>query len=213
MIDELLRQKSAELGIDLGEVEIGTLVKYAELIVKWNRTINLVATASAGNLVRDHIVDCLAAVPFIDGSRIVDVGAGAGLPGIVIAILRPQSEVFLVESRQRKARFLRHVAIELGLHNISIVAQRIETWQPDDAVDFVVCRGYGALGKFIDDTRALHHVGCQLVAMKGASPAAEIAALSVDVRAISVRVLTVPGWRQRHLVTIDSGKLSNAQAP
>ena len=177
------------------------------LIAKWNRITNLVASSSLVELVRKHIVDCLAATPFLKGSRIVDVGSGAGLPGIVLAILYSHSEVILVESRERRSRFLRQVAIELELGNVTVVARRIENWRPGQAIDCIVSRGYGSLHKFFEDTRALHRDGCRLVAMKGTAPETEIAGLSVDRSAVSVQPLTVPGWEHRHLVTIDCGKL------
>lgn len=205
MIEDLLRRYNDAAGAGLAGREIEALVKFAEMIAKWNRIANLVGSSSAPELVNNHLVDCLAAVPFIDGSRIVDVGSGAGLPGIVVAILRPQAEITLVEAHQRKSRFLHQVAIELDLGNVTVAANRIESWRPAAAVDCVVCRGYSSLAKFFDDTRALHHAGCRLIAMKGAVPEAEIAALDLDERALSVRALDVPGWSQRHLVTIDCG--------
>jgi len=202
-MEELLRRYGSEFGIQLGGDDIAALIKYAELITKWNRITNLVGSGTTAELVKNHIVDCLAAVPFIEGSHIVDVGAGAGLPGIVVAILTPQSDVSLVESRQRKSRFLRQAVIELSLSNVSIAAQRVEQWRPGYPVDCIVCRGYGTLRKFFDDTRALHHPGCRLVAMKGAAPASEIADLGVNSSAVAVQALDVPGWDHRHIVTID----------
>ncbi|HJP35082.1 MAG TPA: 16S rRNA (guanine(527)-N(7))-methyltransferase RsmG [Gammaproteobacteria bacterium] len=206
-MEELLRRYSAELRIRLDDAEVEALVKFAELIAKWNRITNLVASSLPAELIHRHIVDCLAVTPFLSGPRIVDVGSGAGLPGIVLAIMHPDSDVTLVESHQRKSRFLRQAAIELGLGNVTVVARRIEDWRAGQPVDCAVSRGYGSLSKFFDDTRALHRDGCRLVAMKGAEPTAEIVGLALAQAAVSVQLLTVPGWEHRHLVTIDCGKL------
>lgn len=203
MIETLLEQYSTASGHRLSDEDVTRLARYAELIAKWNRVTNLVAAAATAELAHTHIIDCLAAVPFIDGRHIVDVGSGAGLPGVVIAMLRPQSRVTLVESRQRKARFLRQAVIELGLNNTAVAAERIERWRPAQAVDCFVCRGYSSLQKFYDDTLRLHHPGCRLIALRGTYNDAELAALQLPHASIAVIPLTVPGWTHRHLVTIE----------
>lgn len=205
MIEALLRRDSAEIGVTLAADEVKALVNFVELLVKWNRIFNFVGSSSSDALVRNHIVDCLAAVPYFDSSHLVDVGSGAGFPGIVIAILRPQTKVILVESSARKSRFLRQVTIELGLTNVEVVTERIELWRPEHVIDCIVCRGYGSLRKFYDDSRALHGSGCRLVAMKGVPSDAEVAELGLGSTAISVQALDVPGSDHRHLVTIDVG--------
>ena len=202
VIESLLQRQSAQLGIVLNEANIAALVKFAALIAKWNRRFNLVGSSKPDDLVRNHIVDCLAATPFIDGKRVVDVGAGAGFPGIVIALMRPQSNIILVESSQRKSRFLTQVAIELSLRNVEVVCERVENWEFAQPIDCVVCRGYGSLRKFYDDTRALHPSGCRLVALKASLNDAEITELQLDPESISLQVLEVPDWDHRHLVTI-----------
>ena len=200
---ELLRANAAALNLDLHDEQISTLVNYADLIQKWSRITNLVGSSTFEDLLRNHLVDCLAVVPHVDGEIIVDVGSGAGLPGIVIAILRPNRTVILVESQQRKCRFLRQVAIELPLDNISIVAERIECWRPQVSVDRIVCRGFSSLQKFFNDTQRLHNAECELVAMKATSSDKELAALYVPGARVQSIPLNVPGWDHRHLVTID----------
>ena len=166
----------------------------------------LVGSGSIDAMVRAHIGDCLAAVPFIEGPRLADIGSGAGLPGLVIAITRPQFSVALVESRQRKCRFLRQAVIELGLRNVAVFASRIKHWQAPHAMDAGTCRGYSSLAKFFSDTRALHHAGLRLYAMKGALGDDEIDAVAVARASLDVRRLEVPGWDHRHLVTISLGE-------
>ena len=205
MIETLLRQASASLGVALDADDVERLVNFTELIVKWNRISNLVGSSAPDDLVRNHIVDCLAAVPYVESSHLVDVGSGAGFPGIVFAIFRPQTKVTLIESSARKSRFLRQVTIELGLTNVEVVNERIEHWRPQRAIDCIVCRGYSSLRKFYQDTRALHGSGCRLVAMKGVPSEAEQAELGLASTAILVQPLAVPGWDHRHLVTINVG--------
>lgn len=202
-MQDLLRSGALEVGVELHDRQIAALLKYTELVAKWNRITNLVGADSLADFAKHHLLDCLAAVPFINGSQIVDVGSGAGLPGIVLSILRPGSTLALVESRQRKARFLRQVVIELALKNVSIAATRIQSWRAPQPADCIVCRGYSSLQKFYDDTRELHNPGCRLVAMRGLVSDQEIAALNIDGAVIAVQRLTVPGWDHRHLVTIE----------
>lgn len=204
-MEDLLRKNAAKVGVELQSDQLMQLIKYAELVVKWNRIANLVSCSSTGEFVTDHIVDCLAAVPFIGGPRIVDVGTGAGLPGIMISILRPDYGVTLVEASQRKARFLQQAVIELGLEQVTIVAQRIEQWRGQELTNSIVCRGYSSIQKFFDDTRALHHAKCRLVALKGVINDGEISALDLAGGTISVQSLTVPGWDHRHLAVVRCG--------
>ena len=206
MIEALLQQHCRETGLYLAVNDIAALGKFASLVAKWNRIFNLVASSSANDLFRNHVIDCLAAVPYLDGDHIVDVGAGAGFPGIVVAIMRRQSMVTLVESSERKSRFLRQVAIELSLANVEVVCERIENWRPLQAIDDIVCRGYGSLRKFYHDTSALHATSRRLVAMKGAPSSAEIHELQLDPAAISVQALAVQGWDHRHLVIVNCAR-------
>ena len=201
-MEDLLRKNAAKVDVELQSDQLAQLITYAELVLKWNRITNLVSCSSAAEFVTNHIVDCLAAVPFIEGPRIVDVGTGAGLPGIVISILRPDCGMTLVEASQRKARFLQQAVIELGLGQITIVAQRIEQWRAPELTNSIVCRGYSSVQKFFDDTRALHHAKCRLVALKGVISDGEISALDLAGGTISVQPLTVPGWDHRHLAVV-----------
>ncbi len=199
---ELLKANLANLDVDVEQAHISALVKYVNLIEKWRRIGNLVGPGSEENLLQDHIPDCLSIVPHIEGQRIVDVGSGAGLPGAVIAIMRPDCKVTLVESHQRKCRFLRQVAIELSLDNLSVVCQRIESWRPDASIDCVVCRGYSSLQKFFDDTKRLHQMGCVLLAMKAGPSDKELAGADFGRARTQSIPLSVPHWEHRHLVKI-----------
>lgn len=201
-MEQQLAAAAAAAGLALTPAQLAQLSAYGRLIEKWNRRVNLVGSGSIDAIVRAHLGDCLAAIPFIEGPRIADIGSGAGLPGLVIAIARPEYSVALIESRQRKCRFLRQAAIELGLANVAVFAERVEHWRPPHAIDAVTCRGYSALAKFFADTRSLHHPGLRLYALKGAIDDDELAAVAVTPESVDVRRLHVPGWEHRHLVTI-----------
>lgn len=201
-MQEQLAAAAAAAGVALTATQLGQLADYGRLIGKWNRVVNLVGSGSPDAIVRAHLVDCLAAIPFIEGPRIADIGSGAGLPGLVIAIARPDYSIALIESRQRKCRFLRQAVIELGLANVTVAAVRIEQWRAPEALDAVTCRGYSALAKFYSDTVSLHRPGLRLYALKGAIDADELDAVPLAREALAVRRLSVPGWDHRHLVTL-----------
>ena len=202
---ELLGEYSLAAGLGLDPAQVDLLVEFSRLIAKWDRITNLVGSSSTDAIVNAHIGDCLMVVPYIGGSRIVDVGSGAGLPGIVLAIARPECRLTLIESNQRKARFLTQAMVELSLRNVSVAAQRVEEAQPGSPIDGIVCRGYSSLRKFFDDTRALHAPGLKLYAMKGMLKDREIDNLrDLDIT-VDFHRLDVRGWDHRHLVTMSCG--------
>jgi 16S rRNA (guanine527-N7)-methyltransferase len=200
-----LGEYSLAAGLGLANAQLDALLEFSHLIAKWDRIMNLVGSNTPNEIVNTHIGDCLMAAPYIGGSSVVDVGSGAGLPGIVLAIARPECTLTLVESNQRKARFLIQVTLEIGLDNVVIAAQRIERMRPTAPIDGIVCRGYSSLRKFHDDTRALHVPGLKLYAMKGMLKDQEIAEVRHENIAIDIRRLNVRGWDHRHLVTMHCG--------
>jgi 16S rRNA (guanine527-N7)-methyltransferase len=191
------------IGVSPSPRQLDALVRYAEMLAKWNRISNLVAASDLQAIVSTHVVDSLTAVPYVTGPKLADIGSGAGLPGLPIAIVREDLEVVLVESRARRVRFLSQVTIELGLDNVKVVPERVETWRPPAVIDCLVCRAYGSLAEFFTHTRHLQHRECRLVAMKGRYPAAEIEALAVPMAALEVHRVTSPNRTHRHIVTIE----------
>jgi 16S rRNA (guanine527-N7)-methyltransferase len=131
------------------------IVQYLLLIAKWNRQYNLTAIRNIEDMLYQHIMDSLAAVEYINGPCIVDVGTGAGLPGIPMAIARPDWQVMLLESNQKKTAFLQQVKIELALDNVVVMAKRIETAVVDQSPDTIISRAYASLGDFIKTTQHL----------------------------------------------------------
>jgi 16S rRNA (guanine527-N7)-methyltransferase len=192
---------SAALGLTLPAIALDRLAAYAALVLKWNRIVNLTGAASPEAFVAEHLVDCLALVPHVTANRVADIGSGAGLPGLVLAIAQPDTVFWLVEPRTRRTRFLEQARIELGLANVTVVRSRVETWVEFPDVGLVLCRAYGPLERVIADTRALQRPGVRLMVYKGADPTAEIASLPQRA-AFEVIPIHVPGRLQRHLAVM-----------
>ena len=182
------------------------LSAYLDLLAKWNRVYNLTAIRDRARMQSHHVDDALAVLPFLpakDASRLLDVGSGGGIPGIPLAIARPRWSIVLLDANTKKVAFLQQAAIELALANVRVVASRIEDLRDDARFDVVISRAFAELAPFA--RLALPHVaeGGIIVAMKGAYPRDEIAALPDDVVVVATPALDVPGLdAQRHLVIL-----------
>ena len=199
-------QAALELGLEQLDVQIPAagrtqILRYLELLAKWNRTFNLTAIREPGQMVSHHVLDALAVLPQLPGGTLADVGSGAGVPGIPIAIAQPERSVTLNDANQKKASFLRQAIIELQLRNCSVHAGRAEAWFPIDRFQVVISRAFAEVAKLIAACRHLVAPGGVLAAMKGTDPRDEIAALGPDCDCTDVRPLRVPLLEaQRHLV-------------
>lgn len=177
------------------------LLAYLDLLAKWNRTHNLTAIRDPLRAVSHHLLDSLAVLPELPPGPLADVGAGGGLPGIPIAIAEPARRVALNDANQKKAAFLRQAVIELRLANAEVQAGRVEDWRPLERFAVVISRGFSELAQFVSSCRHLVAPGGVLAAMKGAFPAAELAAIGADCDCRDVRRLEVPLLdEERHLV-------------
>ncbi len=172
------------------------------LIGKWNKVYNLTAVREPGNMLSQHLLDCLAVVPHVAAARtLVDVGSGAGLPGIPLALALPQLQVTLLEANHKKAAFLRQATIELGLDRVVVVCERAETWQPPARFDVVISRAFSALPEFLAAAGRLCAQEGTIVAMKGVHPDEELTQIAAGYQLRNVVPLAVPGLAaQRHLV-------------
>ena len=180
-----------------------TLLRYAALLQKWNRIYNLTAIREPARLVSHHLLDCLFAVPHLPVGPLVDVGSGAGLPGVPIAIARPDQPVALLESNHKKGAFLKQVVIECGLRSTEVHIGRAEDWSPEPRFDVAVSRAFSDLAGFADASLGLVRRGGLLVAMKGVYPDEELAQLPPSVVTEQVLPLAVPGLKAaRHLVML-----------
>lgn len=199
-----LAEGVAQLHLTLPPQAQQRLLDYLVLLQKWNRIYNLTAVREASRMVSHHLLDCLATVPHVTASTILDVGSGAGLPGIPLALAAPRAHVTLLESSHKKAAFLQQAKFELKLDNVAVTCERTEAWRPGRVFEMVISRAFSDLAEFV--TLAGRHVapgGC-LAAMKGIYPHEEIARLPHGWRLQQAIPLAVPGLRaQRYLLLFE----------
>lgn len=191
------------VGCILDAAQNARLEQYARLVFKWNRIANLTGAADPAAFVSRHLADSLALPAHVRGNHVADVGSGVGLPGVVLASLRPDWQVALLEPRGKRARFLAQVCIELSLPNTQALATRVEQWRPVRRPDTIVSQAVGSMQMLFMLTRHLHAPGVRLIAMKGEDPAPEVAGLPPGPFAVRVEAIAVPGHRARHLVIVD----------
>jgi 16S rRNA (guanine527-N7)-methyltransferase len=179
------------------------LLAYLALLDRWNRTYNLTAIRDPREMVGKHLLDSLAMHPYLAAGSLADLGTGAGLPGIPLALAKPALQVTLVESNGKKARFLREAVRTLGLANARVAESRAEALNEPGAYDVITARALATLPLIIELGGHLLKPGGRLLAMKGAVPDDEIASLPAGWRLEHVRPLTVPGLAaERHLVVV-----------
>ncbi|EPC00729.1 hypothetical protein L861_13130 [Litchfieldella anticariensis FP35 = DSM 16096] len=172
------------------------------LLHKWNRAYNLTAVRSLDEMVTKHLLDSAAILPAVHGPRLLDVGAGPGLPGLVVAILKPELTVTLLDSNGKKVRFQRQAVLELGLSNVVPVQARVETHE-DRPFDQVISRAFASLEDFVLLSEPLLAADGEWLAMKGRFPGDELQRLPAGIELVDRQALQVPGEPgQRHLLTL-----------
>nr|WP_299245111.1 16S rRNA (guanine(527)-N(7))-methyltransferase RsmG [uncultured Halomonas sp.] len=202
-IDRQLEDGLAQLEISAGEPALQRLLELLALLHKWNRAYNLTAVRSLNEMVVKHVLDSAAVLPAITGPRLLDVGAGPGLPGLVLAILKPEIDVTLLDSNGKKVRFQRQAILELGLGNVTPVQQRVERFVAAE-FDQVISRAFASLADFVTMTDHLLIEGGEWLAMKGRINEDELADLSASIVLRERRVLKVPGdSADRHLLRLE----------
>lgn len=182
----------AELGLEVDATARERLLALLALLHKWNRAYNLTAVRDPEQMVTRHLLDSASVATAVRGPRLLDVGAGAGLPGLVLAILDPWLEVTMLDGNGKKVRFQRQAVLELGLENVTPVQARVEHFTTRD-FDQIVSRAFAQLATFVELTRPLLAEGGEWLAMKGRDAASELAELPPDVTLIERRDLEVPG--------------------
>jgi 16S rRNA (guanine527-N7)-methyltransferase len=165
----------AALDLALSSETRRRLLNYVDLLEKWNKVYNLTAVRGRAQMITHHVLDSLAVVPHIEAERLLDVGSGAGLPGIPYALARPDSHVTLLDANEKKAAFLRQAMIELELRNVAVTCARVEKWHSSTLFDAVVSRAFSDLNKFITLAGRLCAARGVLAAMKGAFDASTVA--------------------------------------
>lgn len=193
-----------EIALDLSEEQQDKLLAFRDLLLKWNKTYNLTALRGPEQAISHHLLDSLVILPHIGPEPLLDVGSGGGLPGIPLAIARPELPVRMVDTVQKKTTFLQQAAIQLGLKNVTVDHARVETLNGQYAQ--ISSRAFAELKLFVDLTRHLLTPGGRWLAMKGVRPDDEIAALPADIIVESVIPLHVPGLdAERHLIILKAG--------
>jgi 16S rRNA (guanine527-N7)-methyltransferase len=200
--DQLKRGLIA-LGLTLDRDTQQRLLDYIALIEKWNRVYNLTAIREPEKMVSRHLLDSLAVAPHLHAKRLLDVGSGAGLPGIPLALAKPDTHVILLDSNHKKAAFLNQAVIELKLKNAEVCSERVESWQTQNRFDVIISRAFSDMGEFVRITRHLLAPGGMFAAMKGLHPYEEIDKLPPGCKVQQVLPLAIPGLEgARYLVLI-----------
>lgn len=201
-LQQQLQRGLAELSIELDADRQQQLIQYLELISKWNRHFNLTAIRDINEMLPLHVLDSLTVLPYLRGEKVLDVGTGAGLPGIPLAISRPELHVTLLDSNGKKTRFLTQVKIELGLNNVDVVKERIEDYRPEHKFDVIVSRAFASLTDMINAVKHLITSETRVLAMK-ADAEQELATCPVGFEPIAIHELTIPGLMvKRQLIEI-----------
>ncbi|MGA0023781.1 MAG: 16S rRNA (guanine(527)-N(7))-methyltransferase RsmG [Burkholderiales bacterium] len=189
----------AALGLDVPADAQRRMLDYLALVDKWNKAYNLTAVRDLGRMLTHHLLDSLAVLPHVRGPRVIDVGSGAGLPGIPLALARPDWQFTLLDSSHKKTTFLRQAAIELKLANIEVACARVEDWSVSQPFDTVVSRAFSDLPEFLALAGSLCANDGVVIAMKGIYPHDELAQLPGNFRLHGVVPLQVPGLgAERH---------------
>ncbi|OFZ69113.1 MAG: 16S rRNA (guanine(527)-N(7))-methyltransferase [Betaproteobacteria bacterium RBG_16_56_24] len=189
---EELRRGIATLGITLSAEAQSKLLDYLALLSKWNKVYNLTAIRDPQQMVSIHLLDSLAVMPYLWPTRWLDAGCGAGLPGVVLAVVQPDWQFALLDSNSKKTSFVQQAVIELGLRNVSVHCARAEEWQPAERFDGIISRAFANLGDFLRSTRHLIAPLGRWAAMKG-EPEQELAGVPDECRVESVIRIQVPG--------------------
>lgn len=188
-----LYDAAQQIGISLSDTQISQLIGYVDLMEKWNRAFNLTAVRRRPELFSRHIVESLAVTPFFGGDKCADIGTGAGLPGVPLAIAEPRKTFVLLDSNGKKTRFLLEVKRVLGLSNIEVETTRVEKWQPAQRVDTVITRAFADLSTTIERIGHILHDSGMLFAMKTESAADEAGSLPLGFELVAQQDVAVPG--------------------
>lgn len=202
----LINKGSRTLAITPTEYQLDLLVSYIEQLVKWNKAYNLTAVRDPLEMIKLHLFDSLAIVESLtkrNGQRFIDIGTGAGLPGMILAIMWPQKTIHLLDTNGKKTRFLTHFKHLHQLNNVEIINQRCENYQPDLGYDVVLSRAFATIKDMLNGCQQLVKLDGFFVAMKGTYPEQELGAMPDNYCLLNCDVLQVPGVdAERHLITI-----------
>lgn len=200
---DLLVKQSQQMKLELSDQQLDKLMQYHALLVKWNKAFNLTAVRSPLDMVTRHLTDSLSVLPHINVERLIDVGSGPGLPGIPLAICRPDLPITLLDSNIKKSRFQFQAKAELGLDNVEVIHERVEKFIPEQRFDGVISRAFASLQDMLHWTEHLCSEQGVFLAMKGMYPAEEIEQLPEQIELRQSIRLDVPDTEgERHLLIL-----------
>ncbi len=205
VVDErsALIEAAASLGTPLAPESADRLLKLIDELLRWNRTYNLTAITRRDEMITHHLLDSLSVQSALHGTTVADVGTGAGFPGLPLAVVEPGRQFTLIDSNNKKVRFVGHAAHLLGLSNVTAVHARSESFKAAKPFDTVIARAFAALPELLKLVTPLCGPQTRVLAMKGKRPDEEIARVPSAWRVLEVRALNVPGLNEeRHLVTL-----------
>ncbi|TNF67515.1 MAG: 16S rRNA (guanine(527)-N(7))-methyltransferase RsmG [Gammaproteobacteria bacterium] len=192
------------LNISVTDQQLERFEQYIELLFKWNKAYNLSAIREKSSMYSHHLYDSLSIAPYVTKKQIIDVGSGAGLPGIPLAILFPEKHITLLDSNIKKSRFQRQVMLELKLDNVDVIHTRVEDYQPNECFDYVISRAFSSLTQMVTLCQHLLKFDGEYLAMKGTNPIDEIKLLDqkarFDIQTIPLNVPKINA--HRHLLII-----------
>jgi len=197
-LETSLRSGLTALGFDPDDHPCAAYLAYIDLLGHWNRAYNLTAVRGAEKMLSWHVLDALSILPYIHGSICLDVGTGAGVPGLILALANPDRHWVVLDSNSKKIRFVTQAVIELAIGNVEVIRTRVEDYKPATLFTTVTARAFASLPLLVEQTRQLLTRDGILLAMKGTELTEEIAQLAQHAQDVQIHVLQVPG--------VDSGR-------
>lgn len=205
-LEQELSNGIGQLGLEIPAAAQQNMLAYLELLQKWNKVYNLTAIRQPEQMLTHHLLDSLAVLPHLWAGRWLDVGCGAGLPGLILAIARPEWKFTLLDSNSKKTSFVQQAIIDLKLPNVDVLCARAEEWGPNEKFDGIISRAFAELADFVAATRHLLADGGRWVAMKGQLEH-EVKLLPADICIEQTILLQVPGLKAtRHLAVLGTHK-------
>ena len=199
----MLQSSAKQFGLEISDADAQRMMRLLDELDDWNQRMNLTAIRDRSQQITKHLLDSLSIQPYLQGGRILDVGTGAGFPGLPLAIVNPERQFTLLDSTAKKLKFIDHAAQVLGIQNVTTVHERAENYRVNQRFDIVVSRAVGAVDRFVKWAGHLCVGGGRLLAMKGRYPTDELNSLPSGWKLAAVHRLDVPGLdEERHLVEI-----------